>query len=106
MKFNPARIFEFFFATASEANGSEIYQPPLLFNCSERAKVAIVSEAIQPGSKGRVRFQGSWWSAECKQNLILGQGTEVRVVGVRNTTLLVEPITVETCHEQLACNLG
>ncbi|OLP18069.1 hypothetical protein BST81_13665 [Leptolyngbya sp. 'hensonii'] len=52
---------------------------------------AMVEEAILPGHVGRVRFQGSWWPARCEHNLILGCGGVVRVIGIENITLLVEP---------------
>jgi membrane protein implicated in regulation of membrane protease activity len=52
---------------------------------------AIVDEAIQPGRLGRVHFQGSWWYARCSQNIVLAQGVAVRVIGIHNITLLVEP---------------
>ncbi|WP_416672022.1 NfeD family protein [Egbenema bharatensis] len=53
---------------------------------------AIVDAMIQPSKNGRVRFQGSWWSARCEQNITILPGEAVRVVGRQNITLLVEPL--------------
>ncbi|PSB06569.1 hypothetical protein C7B61_16880, partial [filamentous cyanobacterium CCP1] len=47
---------------------------------------------IQPGKNGRVRFQGSWWSARCEQDVTILPGEVVRVVGRQNITLIVEPM--------------
>lgn len=53
---------------------------------------AVVDEAIHPDCPGRVRFQATWWPAHCERNVMLKPGDEVRVVGIRNITLLVEPM--------------
>lgn len=53
---------------------------------------AIVVKAIEPFRVGRIRFQGSWWSARCNQDITLRPGELVRVVGRQNITLLVEPM--------------
>lgn len=55
---------------------------------------AIVDQVIEPGRSGRVRFQGSWWYARCEADLVLVRGVVVRVVGINNITLLVEPAYV------------
>jgi hypothetical protein len=61
---------------------------------------AIVDAIIEPSKNGRVRFQGSWWSARCEQETTIFPGEMVRVVGRQNITLIVEPVTVEPVTEQ------
>jgi membrane protein implicated in regulation of membrane protease activity len=53
---------------------------------------AIVVKAIEPFRVGRIRFQGSWWSARCNHDITLQPGELVKVVGRQNITLLVEPM--------------
>lgn len=57
-----------------------------------RSNRAVVDQAIGPDGKGRVRFQATWWPARCEFNVSLNPGDEVRVVGISNITLLVEPM--------------
>jgi membrane-bound ClpP family serine protease len=68
---------------------------------------AIVVKAIEPFRPGRIRFQGSWWSARCKGNMTLLPGERVNVVGRQNITLLVEPVSLPvpelTTVEPLCC---
>ena len=52
----------------------------------------MVTVVISPNKSGRVRWQGSFWRAQCLQNLSLVSGQAVYVVGIQNLTLLVEPI--------------
>lgn len=59
-----------------------------------KSSKAIVDAAISPGRAGRIRYQGSWWSARCEQDITLSPGAEVRVVGRQNITLLVEPLAI------------
>jgi membrane protein implicated in regulation of membrane protease activity len=54
-------------------------------------KKATVSTTIYPYKIGRIRFQGSWWSARCERNMTLDVGQVVQIVGRQNITLLVEP---------------
>jgi membrane protein implicated in regulation of membrane protease activity len=56
---------------------------------------ATVDELIQPGNPGRVKFQGTWWSAQCDLGFVLLPGQLVQVVGVDNITLIVEPVAAE-----------
>ena len=55
---------------------------------------AKVVKAIEPLKTGQIRFQGSWWSARCQQDIILQPGELVNVVGRQNITLLVEPVAM------------
>lgn len=56
---------------------------------------AIVTQAIEPGRNGQVKFQGSWWTARCDSENVLFPDQLVYVIGrLSATTLLVEPITV------------
>lgn len=52
---------------------------------------ATVEEIIQSGMRGRVYFRGSWWFAQCEQDITIEPGEIVNVVGISNITLLVEP---------------
>ena len=53
---------------------------------------AVVTQTIRPNSTGRVKANGSWWSARCGRSLVLKPGTLVNVVGRDNITLIVEPV--------------
>ncbi|HEY9661544.1 MAG TPA: NfeD family protein [Allocoleopsis sp.] len=55
---------------------------------------AVVAEPIRPNETGRVRFQGSWWSARCEQEVTLMPGTVVYVMGNRGIVLIVVPDSV------------
>jgi hypothetical protein len=58
---------------------------------------AIVTQPIEPGRTGQVKFQGSWWTARCDSEIVLFPNQLVHVIGRLNATmLLVEPITVAT----------
>ncbi len=58
---------------------------------------ATVEEAIQPRIRGRVRWRGSWWFAIAERKTVILPGTQVNIIGVRNTTLIVEPIDGWDC---------
>jgi hypothetical protein len=70
---------------------------------------AIVDATIEPSKNGRVRFQGSWWSARCEQETTIFPGEMVRVVGRQNITLIVEPVVepvVEAAIEPVVTPTG
>ncbi|MDX2099892.1 MAG: NfeD family protein [Leptolyngbyaceae cyanobacterium bins.59] len=73
---------------------------PLFSNRLE--KEAIVTTTIAPYKSGRVKFKGSFWFARCDQNVKIGPGEMVHVVGLKDFTLLVElpsnlPSNPKTC---------
>jgi membrane protein implicated in regulation of membrane protease activity len=51
---------------------------------------AIVTQTIAPGRKGQVKYQGSWWTARCHDNVTLMVGTMVYVMSRQNLTLYIE----------------
>ncbi|QZZ18561.1 NfeD family protein [Leptothermofonsia sichuanensis E412] len=53
---------------------------------------AIVTQSINPGRTGQVKFKGSWWNARCGQDFTLVEGQVVDVVDRRGNTLYVEPV--------------
>lgn len=55
---------------------------------------AVVTQLIEPGKTGRVKFQGTWWNASCQQGVTLSPGQIVRVIGLCNITLCVEPTEI------------
>lgn len=59
---------------------------------SDGSNTAIVEQSIVYGDRGRVQYAGSWWFARCTQPITLAQGTMVRVIGMQNITLVVEPV--------------
>lgn len=90
--FNLARAVEFFVSNetqSAEANSSN--QSPANTTFRYFNGKAIVEKVIQPYKTGRVRFRGSWWPAQCEQNVTLVPGEMIEVVGIRNITLLVRP---------------
>jgi membrane protein implicated in regulation of membrane protease activity len=54
---------------------------------------AVVDEEIQPNQRGMVYFRASWWFAQCEQAIALVPGQRVQVLGIRGTTLIVQPLT-------------
>lgn len=64
----------------------------ILSDSDDWDREAVIEEEIQPLKSGRVKFQGSWWPARCDHAISIQAGESVRVVGIRNITLIVEPI--------------
>lgn len=71
---------------------SDNFEPAPLPVVATPSGQATVDAIIQPSRTGRVRFQGSWWSARCDQNVTISPGEVVRVIGRQNITLVVEPL--------------
>lgn len=55
-------------------------------------KIAVVEKSILPSYRGRVRFQGSSWFAQCEKAIEFEPGERVFVVGRRNITLIVDSL--------------
>lgn len=53
---------------------------------------AVVDEEIPPHQRGMVFFRASWWFAQCDRAITLVPGQRVQVLGVRGTTLVVQPL--------------
>lgn len=53
---------------------------------------AIVERAIAPNCLGRVRFQGTYWSAQCVEPMTVAPGAIVEVIGRQNLTLIVKAV--------------
>ncbi|MEL6222091.1 MAG: NfeD family protein [Cyanobacteria bacterium J06627_8] len=68
---------------------------------SAGADRATVTKPICPGCPGRVRYQATWWPAQCAASVTLNPGDEVQVVGIRNITLLVEPVFKASSNQQV-----
>ena len=57
---------------------------------------SIVTEQICPDRRGRVKFRGSWWFAQCVTGINVSPGVRVNVIGRNEMTLLVEmPKTID-----------
>ena len=53
--------------------------------------IAVVEKEILPSYKGRVKYQGVSWLAQCERNLAFYPEDRVLVVERRHITLIVEP---------------
>jgi membrane protein implicated in regulation of membrane protease activity len=61
----------------------------------EQALPGVVEKTIEPGDKGQIKFQGSYWSATLyppNQGKSIPKGQRVNVIGREGITLLVQPI--------------
>lgn len=58
--------------------------------CRKLEKQATVTDTIEPGKKGQIAYQGSWWTARSQQAQTFYEGQTVYVVAQNNLTLYVE----------------
>lgn len=86
--FNPIKAFNTFFDEPTEKATTNFFENS---DPTYRGR-AIVSETIAPRARGRVHFQGSWWPAQCEQDITLIVGEVVQVIGRQNITLLVRAV--------------
>ncbi|MGD1909167.1 MAG: NfeD family protein [Leptolyngbyaceae cyanobacterium] len=64
---------------------------------TEDALLARVTDPIEPGRLGHVRFQGTQWRARCDQAVTIPAGATVRICDrCHSTILVVEPVRVMT----------
>jgi hypothetical protein len=68
--------------------GKSLDEIPLVTNDSDWENEAIVTQTIEPGRKGQVKFQGSWWTARCELGMTLVPGKTVYVIARHNSTTL------------------
>lgn len=84
-------LFKIFAPTPSRNNNSS--ESSISYLIQQAGDSAIVDETIQgPDKPGRVCFRGTCWPAICSRQVILQPSETVRVIGIDNITLLVEPI--------------
>ncbi|NDJ19134.1 NfeD family protein [Myxacorys almedinensis] len=89
--FNPVEFFYFIFNPSKHLE--QRIAPPFAYLLEELAREAIVTETIHPHQLGRAYYRSTWWNAYCQEDIILPEGESVRVVGISNITLVVEPKT-------------
>jgi membrane-bound serine protease (ClpP class) len=53
-------------------------------------QIVVVHESLKP--RGRVRFQGQLWFAENPSGEEIPAGQRVKILGVEDLTLIVEPV--------------
>jgi membrane protein implicated in regulation of membrane protease activity len=91
--FNLMSFFKNLLSTNTQASVRNFFdEMPSLSDYTDSDHKAIVTRSIQPGRSGQVKFQGSWWTAWCNQEVILVPGQSVYVIGRRNISLYVEPV--------------
>jgi len=61
---------------------------------ASRQTKGYVEQAISPDSRGRVRYQATYWFGICDDGRSLPKGTEVTVIGRQGNTLIVQPVVV------------
>jgi membrane protein implicated in regulation of membrane protease activity len=57
-------------------------------------EIAVVTRTIQPNRKGQVYIDiaATWYSSLCLEDITIETESIVRIIGVKNNSLLVEPI--------------
>jgi membrane protein implicated in regulation of membrane protease activity len=58
-------------------------------------EMGVVSETVSPNKPGRIRYQGTWWTAVCTQNIVLSVGSTIRVVGIKMNICIIEPFSAQ-----------
>lgn len=59
----------------------------------ESNHIAIIEYVVEPGTKWRVRYRATSWTAQCTQaGITLASEDKVYVVGRQGLTLLITPI--------------
>lgn len=58
--------------------------------CRKLERQATVTDTIEPGKKGQIAYQGSWWTARSQQSQTFQEGQIVYVIARNNLTLYVE----------------
>ncbi len=91
LAFNPIKAFNSFLYDEPIEQAATLFLSNADLNYRGRA---IVSAIIAPHKRGRVKFQGSWWLAQCEQDVTIAVGEVVQVIGRQNITLLVKPTSL------------
>lgn len=67
---------------------------PLSFNDPRRfiGKRGVVSIIIKPNIKGQIAVCGTWYLAECKEDLILDKDVIVEIIDIECNTVYVKPL--------------
>ena len=55
-------------------------------------KTGIVSIEIAPRKKGQIYIFGTWYLAQCNQDIILPKDLTVEVVDIESNTVYVKPL--------------
>lgn len=91
-----AGLFKTLFLAESSITSKRVYKLELrvINSYLNPEDEAIVTQTIEPGRSGQIKYRGSWWMARCRQTVRLFPGAIVYVVGRHVTTLYVEPLTL------------